>query len=273
MNAASTTRSSMPFPHANLRILLLSFLVAVVASVSGPMARAQAKPAAGTISVPNVHLISAMGAKCLGVSGGNHTPGTATILWDCGTQQDQLFVFTKTGEIRAFGGQYFSNTFNGHPIGYLCLDITGGLIKAGQPVMIWSCNGQPNQRWSLRQGQMNTATNYQLCLDIEGGWFGLQNTQLKQCTQQPNQRFRYGIAAAPGRSTSTIASGTQTNIGMTINSAAVVSNDGGSIVAQGGGNIVAQGGGNIVAQGGGNIDAQGGGNVIVPGGDTINTGN
>ena len=246
----------------------------LIANVKTYQAKLAATPAApAKLTLKTVNLVSAMGAKCLGFANGTHTPGTQAILWNCGTTADQTFVFTRAGEIRAFAGSSFSDAYNGKAIGNLCLDVTGGIIAAGRVVMIWPCNGQPNQKWSLRQGQLNTATNYNLCLAITGGWVGFQVTQLAACNQQPSQRFRWGIAATPGRSTNPIPSGTQTTIGTTINTAAVISNDGGSLISDAGGNIISQDGNGIVAQGGGNIVAQGGGNVVVPGGDTISTGN
>ncbi|WP_373805531.1 ricin-type beta-trefoil lectin domain protein [Delftia acidovorans] len=29
-----------------------------------------------------------------------------------------------------------------------CLDIEGGNARPGQPVIVWSCAGGPNQRWN-----------------------------------------------------------------------------------------------------------------------------
>lgn len=70
----------------------------------------------------------------------------------------------------------------------LCMDVSGKLIVPGAFVIVWTCNGQHNQQWELRNKQirvrggnycltiqeLNTDQKFKIYLCHESKWGGLQ---------------------------------------------------------------------------------------------------
>ena len=52
--------------------------------------------------------------------------------------------------------------------GNKCLDASGQGTANGTAVIIWDCNGQPNQQWNLNAGSTITGVASGLCLDATG---------------------------------------------------------------------------------------------------------
>ena len=71
-----------------------------------------------------------------------------------------------------------------------CLDAERSGTTNGTRVLIWSCNGQANQRWTVgADGSLRNA-HAGLCLDAEGAATA-NGTRLIlwACNGQPNQRW------------------------------------------------------------------------------------
>ena len=149
-------------------VLVLAVLLA--AAVAG------AVPAAAA----STSFTSAASGRCLNVTGGADTPGTALEIRDCSGQASQAFEFSSAGELRALSGTR-------------CVDAYGNQTAPGTAVIIWSCTGGANQQW--RQNSDGTITGVQsgLCLDVNGA--GTANGTaviLWTCHGQSNQRWSTG---------------------------------------------------------------------------------
>jgi hypothetical protein len=149
-------------------VLVLAVLLAA--------ALAGAVPAAAA----STSLMSAASGRCLNVTGGADTPGTALEIRDCSGQASQAFEFGSAGELRALSGTR-------------CVDAYGNQTAPGTAVIIWSCTGGANQQW--RQNSDGTITGVQsgLCLDVNGA--GTANGTaviLWTCHGQGNQRWSTG---------------------------------------------------------------------------------
>ncbi|HJP76219.1 MAG TPA: ricin-type beta-trefoil lectin domain protein, partial [Pseudonocardiaceae bacterium] len=63
----------------------------------------------------------------------------------------------------------------------------------GTKVIIWPCNGQTNQQWTLNSNGTVTGAQSGLCLDVNGA--GTANgtlVQLWTCTGGSNQQWKLG---------------------------------------------------------------------------------
>ncbi|MGC9669601.1 ricin-type beta-trefoil lectin domain protein [Planosporangium sp. 12N6] len=56
--------------------------------------------------------------------------------------------------------------------GNKCLDASGGGTTHGTGVIIWDCNGQPNQQWNVNPNGAITGVQSGLCLDASGSGTG-----------------------------------------------------------------------------------------------------
>jgi hypothetical protein len=210
------------------------------------------------VPAPTPYRLITASNKCLGVEGGNPNPGARIIEWDCIDKPDQYFTFMSDGSVRTFNGlcldertgmgrqmdqieswscnatrgqksqlQNYSlrSAFTG-----MCVDIRGGVYLGNRDAILYSCNGQPNQRyrWATdvraRAGERTVVTG--------GG-------------QVPDGGL---IMPRAGAASGVIAAGA------------------GNVVAAGSGNVIAAGGANLIAAGGANVIAVGGANVIAAGG-------
>lgn len=92
---------------------------------------------------------------------------------------------------RAAPGQSFYTKQEGG----LCVDITGGQIREGTPIMLWTCHSQAPQRFGTRGGQVFVAANPDLCVD--GG--DRQQLVLVDCRRSRTQ-WRYDARSGQVRS-------------------------------------------------------------------------
>ena len=149
-------------------VLVLAVLLA--AAVAG------AVPAAAA----STSFTSAASGRCLNVTGGADTPGTALEIRDCSGQASQSFEFNSAGELRALGGTR-------------CVDAYGNQTAPGTAVIIWSCTGGANQQWRQNSDGSITGVQSGLCLDVNGA--GTANGTaviLWTCHGQSNQRWSTG---------------------------------------------------------------------------------
>ncbi|WP_194904324.1 ricin-type beta-trefoil lectin domain protein [Catenulispora rubra] len=116
--------------------------------------------------------------RCADVPGANTTDGTQLALYDCGgSSPNQIFARFGDGTLRTMGkcltaasstsltpvtistcnssaGQqwsYDSATQELSPYAGMCLDASGGGTQDNTQLIIYACNGHPNQQWSLTQ--------------------------------------------------------------------------------------------------------------------------
>jgi len=126
-------------------------------------------PLAATTS----RLRGAGSGRCLDVDNASTAAGAGTLLWDCQTAANQLWTTWDNGEIRVFGDKCLNGATSGARVtstpctgqdnqkwtvgadgsirnvhSGLCLDAEGAATANGTHTILWSCNGQPNQRWS-----------------------------------------------------------------------------------------------------------------------------
>lgn len=206
----------------------------------------------------NVMLVSGMGGKCLNAAYGTRQ-GAQMIGYSCGTGAANEIYW-----------------FNGNPDGSwritqanYCLDIRGGLGRAGDPVDLWPCNGGANQKWRYVNHQLVGQNG--LCLDLSGGtaWSpsrGNQPAIVWPCNGGPNQKWFKGIVVTGNRvrlSGAPVRPGQMFNMSPVGVPAWVIAAGGGNVIAAGGGNVIPAGAGNVIPAGAGNVIAAGGGNFIV----------
>ncbi|WP_112238894.1 ricin-type beta-trefoil lectin domain protein [Kribbella monticola] len=81
-------------------------------------------------------------------------------------------ITTLTGPVQGIGGK--------------CLDNSGGRLVNGNPIVLWSCNGQSSQQWSLPGDGTIRAGNY--CLAVKGaGTTATTPVWLYACDRGPAQ--------------------------------------------------------------------------------------
>ncbi|CRK60110.1 Alpha-N-acetylglucosaminidase [Alloactinosynnema sp. L-07] len=119
--------------------------------------------------------ITGIGGKCVDVTDGSATPGTATQLYVCNQTAAQTWEIPGDKSIRALG---------------LCLDARGGGTVNGTVVQVYGCNGSLAQQWTahpdgtLRNGKSG------LCLDAEAsGTANGTRLLLWSCSAGVNQRW------------------------------------------------------------------------------------
>jgi type 1 glutamine amidotransferase len=124
---------------------------------------------------PRVGAITGVAGKCVDVNGGSTTDGTKIQLWTCNSGPNQQWTVGSDGTIRALGkcmalngtanatpvqlrtcngsgGQQWTSGANSalvNPQSGRCLDANGGSSADGTQLIIWSCHGGTNQRWTL----------------------------------------------------------------------------------------------------------------------------
>ncbi|MCY1023795.1 PQQ-dependent sugar dehydrogenase [Pyxidicoccus sp. MSG2] len=127
--------------------------------------------------IAGTRLIGVQSGRCLDVAQNSQTSGQGLNIYDCHGQGNQRFLFTPEGELRVFDGawcvqpatasagaravigactgaanQRWGRNANGavvHTASSLCLDVSGQATANSSPVIVWNCNGQTNQQWSL----------------------------------------------------------------------------------------------------------------------------
>jgi len=98
--------------------------------------------------------------KCLELSGGDSSYGTAIDLWDCNQMVNQVWYW-----------QDYKIQLGGHNLPGLCIDLPGGNAKNGNPLWLWGCNGQDSQKWTYDQTTFTIryAPNPNFCIDVPSG--------------------------------------------------------------------------------------------------------
>lgn len=97
--------------------------------------------------------------RCIDVTGGNSTNGTAIQLYDCNGTAAQQWAYN-SGVLRVFGDVN------------KCLDVTGGVSDNGTPLQLYDCNGTAAQQWqALADGSLKSDLSGR-CLDARGGATG-----------------------------------------------------------------------------------------------------
>jgi len=125
--------------------------------------------------------LRAVGAsKCLDVPGTSATPGTRLQIWDCNNGTNQTWTYTTANELSVYSGgtrrclaaenggasagttAVITSCDNGSGQKWrlnsdnsvasvqsgLCLDVYGARTANGTQVILWTCNGATNQRWT-----------------------------------------------------------------------------------------------------------------------------
>ncbi|NNC04683.1 glucose dehydrogenase [Corallococcus exiguus] len=160
----------------NVRHLLAGVLVTVTACGEKPEEGPELQTQTAAV-VAGSRLISTQSGRCLDVAGNSQTAGQELHIYDCHSQDNQRFLFTPEGELRAFGGswcvqpetsssgaraviaacngtanqRWVRNTAGAviHTATSLCLDVSGQATANSSKVIVWTCNAQTNQQWSL----------------------------------------------------------------------------------------------------------------------------
>jgi hypothetical protein len=97
-------------------------------------------------------------------------------LADCTGGTDQKWTDTATGQLQVFGTD--------------CFDANAKGTSPGTKVIIWSCNGQQNQQWTVHADGTITGNQSGLCLDATGA--GTANgtpLELWTCNGGSNQKW------------------------------------------------------------------------------------
>jgi len=121
--------------------------------------------------------------RCMEVAGGSQAAGTAVAIRDCAAgaanQQWALPAAGTAGTIKAYG--------------LMCLDAASGRGNDGDAIIIWECNGQVNQRWTLTTAGEWRGINGK-CIDVSGGATA-NGTRLllATCTDAPSQTWSVGV--------------------------------------------------------------------------------
>lgn len=134
----------------------------------------------------------------------------------------------------------------------LCVDVSAG---QGQPASLRSCNGSKSQDfWWTSTGQLQSQSNRNLCLDVEGGVASGRRVLAWPCdfnsneyARRNNQRFFRGpvkpITSVPN------AQIRSADVARNLSEGTLRSTSAG-VIAAGGGNAIAAGGGNAICAGG-----------------------
>ncbi|SCE00571.1 O-Glycosyl hydrolase [Streptomyces sp. DvalAA-14] len=113
--------------------------------------------------------------RCLDDTG-TTANGVQQYIWDCTSgNANQQYTYTSASELRIAGK---------------CLDADGQGTAAGTKVIVWTCNGAANQKWTLNVNGTITGVQSGLCLDVSGA--GTANgtpVQLWTCGSANNQKW------------------------------------------------------------------------------------
>jgi hypothetical protein len=85
--------------------------------------------------------------KCLGVLNGDMTPGTAAVQWTCDNSSNQSWILQTPGGLT----NSFVTTMENSADPSKCLGVLGGATTDGSNLVIWGCNGSPDQAWWFQQ--------------------------------------------------------------------------------------------------------------------------
>ncbi|KIQ66348.1 esterase [Kitasatospora griseola] len=118
--------------------------------------------------------------KCL--TDTNAAAGTQQQIHSCTGAADQTWTRTASNQLTV--------TVGGST---LCLDANAKGTTNGTKVIVWSCNGQPNQQWQVNANGTITGVQSGLCLDVAGlGTADGTPVQLWSCSGGSNQQWKLG---------------------------------------------------------------------------------
>ena len=135
-------------PRAARAMLALAVLSAACEPVAAPAgvgveARAQGLTAGGAF------LLRSVGANgCADVSGASTADGAELALWRCNGQPNQRLLALLADGTSGRPGAGDTISLRAEHSG-LCLDVFGGSVAAGAPVIQWPCAGSANQRFTV----------------------------------------------------------------------------------------------------------------------------
>jgi O-glycosyl hydrolase len=113
--------------------------------------------------------------RCLDDTG-NPANGVQQYIRDCTSgNPNQQYTYTSASELQIAGK---------------CLDANGRGTTSGTKVILWTCNGADNQKWTLNVNGSITGVQSHLCLDVTGA--GTANGSLVQlwtCSGGTNQQW------------------------------------------------------------------------------------
>lgn len=110
-----------------------------------PAATAQPSSCAGPIT-------SAVSGKCVDITGGNNSDGTALQLYTCNNTVSQSWSRPGDGTVQAMGK---------------CMDVRNGSNADGTPVQLYTCNQSASQQWTYDQ-QTGELQALGKCLETDG---------------------------------------------------------------------------------------------------------
>ncbi|GGQ89318.1 extracellular catalytic domain type 1 short-chain-length polyhydroxyalkanoate depolymerase [Kitasatospora griseola] len=118
--------------------------------------------------------------KCL--TGTNAAAGAQQQIHSCTGAADQTWTRTASNQLTVTVGGSM-----------LCLDANAKGTTNGTKVIVWSCNGQPNQQWQVNANGTITGAQSGLCLDVAGlGTADGTPVQLWSCSGGSNQQWKLG---------------------------------------------------------------------------------
>ncbi|MFF0428703.1 PHB depolymerase family esterase [Streptomyces sp. NPDC004520] len=118
--------------------------------------------------------------KCL--TDANTAPGAQQQIYACSGGANQTWTRTASNQLTVNVGD-----------GTLCLDASAKGTTDGTKVIVWSCNGQPNQQWKFNPNGTVTGVQSGLCLDVAGlGTTDGTPVQLWSCSGGTNQQWTMG---------------------------------------------------------------------------------
>ena len=101
------------------------------------------------------------------------------MLFDCTGSATQKWTYTAGRELKLAAGK--------------CLDAYGQSTVAGTKVIVYTCNGQANQQWTVRADGTVAGVQSGLCLDAAGqGTANGTMVLLWTCNGQANQQWSRG---------------------------------------------------------------------------------
>jgi O-glycosyl hydrolase len=127
------------------------------------------------LSVSTGTTVGVGSGRCLDDTG-NPANGVQVYIWDCTSgNANQQFTYTSASELQIAGK---------------CLDANGQGTSPGTKVILWTCNGQNNQKWTLHINGTITGVQSGLCLDVSGAATGNGSlVQLWTCNGGTNQEW------------------------------------------------------------------------------------
>jgi len=98
-------------------------------------------------------------SKCIELSSGDSSSGTAIDLWDCNGLVNQAWYWASDSNKIMLGG---------HEEAGMCIDLPNGEASNGNALQLWACNDGDSQNWSWDNGQIRYKADPNFCIDLPG---------------------------------------------------------------------------------------------------------